>query len=732
VLLRQNRLHPDRLHVQESERMKDYNDKILRGSEIRGDQLRLPRARAIYRSVNNHEYAEMVRCQRNTSQDEILTFRLKRLQIPEYPEYTIRTEETVAVVCHKIEETWPDVYALRNDFPLGLPHSNAKPYKRPVSICVADYVFYDVRLQFSAYDFINSIRHWFEKNSIGELHEKDRPLEIFMMPDGVCAQRGKMDIANPYLNFKKITDFTYTVCASNKEEATHCMMTVVADQTIATSMVYKPRTLGELSDIIKIYKADALMPYVVLESAKIPKYASRFPILLFVLTNQKRATSEDTRSQIFAVEIVISPQEIVNQFRTKSLKEIYEWLRTYPIKLYDYRDDVCIENNMVANGVKEFLSDITFIGCGTLGSNVIDHFFHKGICAKMVVIDNDYYFPHNYGRHILPASNVMEKKVIALKKLYKDIQNLKITPIFKNACTLTTNEQKEFYGDASLIVDASTVIAVERHLARDISIKNGRCCSIFLNPQGTDLVLLMEDNARTKRLDLLEMAYYSAILDNDSLQNHLEVPEQQRTSTFSCRSESNIIDYDDVGVLASIASREIQRHHQEAEAKAEIWRINKQEGNVTRVEIPIHEWELYESDGVKVYVSMKLQDTLNKERNAWGEYETGGCLCGCYDRDRCIIYVFAQIPAPPDSKRTQTSFERGTEGLNEAKQEIAKRTYFQVRYIGEWHSHPHSDSRPSTLDKEQFSKLDNELLQQDVPFVQMICGEREFYVKCRM
>ena len=121
--------------------MKDYNDKILRGSEIRGDQLRLPRALAIYRAVNKHEYAEIVKCQRNTSQDEILSFRLKRLQIPEYPEYSIRTEETVAVVCHKFEETWPDVYALRNDFPLGLPHSNAKPYKRPVSICVVDYFF---------------------------------------------------------------------------------------------------------------------------------------------------------------------------------------------------------------------------------------------------------------------------------------------------------------------------------------------------------------------------------------------------------------------------------------------------------------------------------------------------------------------------------------------------------------------------------------------------------------
>ena len=107
------------------------------------------------------------------------------------------------------------------------------------------------------------------------------------------------------------------------------------------------------------------------------------------------------------------------------------------------------------------------------------------------------------------------------------------------------------------------------------------------------MVLLMEDKARTERLDLLEMAYYSALLENDSLQNHLEVPEQQRTSTFSCRSESNIMDYDDVGVLASIASREIQRHYQEQEAVVEIWKINKPRGDVSKVGVLVDVWDIY-------------------------------------------------------------------------------------------------------------------------------------------
>lgn len=712
--------------------MKDYNDKILRGNEIRGDQLRLPRAQAIYRAVNIHEYAEMVKCQRNASQDEILTFRLKRLQIPEYPEFPIKTEETVAVICTFTDQFWPEVYAVRNNFPIGLPHSNAKPFKRPVSMCVTDYQFYDVRLQFSAFDFVNSIRHWFEKNSIGELHESDRPIEIFMMPDGYYTIIGETERYNPYIKLEQITKISFTLSFSNPKDATHTYMSIVAKPSIATSMVYKPQTIGDLSDLIELSAQESIITFLVSQCARVPKRARQLPILLFVTINQKRAIVDDHSIEYFAIDTGVTGETIVSRLFKTSQKEVEDWLRTQPVKIYECR--YCIHRvfNKILNSTEVSMANLTIIGTGTLGSNVVDHIVRKGVCERLTIIDNDIYFPHNFGRHALPAKYVMHMKSVAMQNLYADVMGQKIVPVPQNACLLSESEQTQFYGTADLIIDVSTVIAVERHLARDISIKNGRCCSIFLNPQGTDLVMLMEDKGRMERLDLLEMAYYSALLENDSLQNHLKIPEQRRTSTFSCRSESNIIDYDDIGVLSSIASREIQRHYQQTTANAEIWRINKPEGNVTRVEVPIHEWELYENDGVKVYVSKRLQDTLNKERIAYGNDETGGCLCGCYDRDRRIIYVFAHIPAPPDSKHTPTSFERGTEGLNEKKQQIAQRTYYQVRYIGEWHSHPHSATRPSSLDKEQFAKLNKELLQQDVPFVQMICGTSDFFVKCRM
>ena len=40
--------------------MKDYNINIIRGHEIRGEQLRLARARSIYAALVRHCYAEDV------------------------------------------------------------------------------------------------------------------------------------------------------------------------------------------------------------------------------------------------------------------------------------------------------------------------------------------------------------------------------------------------------------------------------------------------------------------------------------------------------------------------------------------------------------------------------------------------------------------------------------------------------------------------------------------------
>ena len=70
----------------------------------------------------------------------------------------------------------------------------------------------------------------------------------------------------------------------------------------------------------------------------------------------------------------------------------------------------------------------------------------------------------------------------------------------------------------------------------------------------------MEDKERNSRLDLLEMDYYRNLIVDDRFSQHLEQTETVRTNTFSCRSESMILNYENVRVLSAIISKQIRKH----------------------------------------------------------------------------------------------------------------------------------------------------------------------------
>ncbi|GAY31636.1 Mov34/MPN/PAD-1 family protein, partial [Prevotella sp. MGM2] len=298
-------------------------------------------------------------------------------------------------------------------------------------------------------------------------------------------------------------------------------------------------------------------------------------------------------------------------------------------------------------------------------------------------------------------------------------EGVKLTRLF--------HKQRAFE-NADLIIDASTSIAVERNLALDNSYGDARRSSVFLNPKGTELVLLYEDTERKYRLDLLEMTYYRMLIVDERLNDHLSVSEKQRTNSFSCRAESSIIDYDNVGLLASIASQQLKKLYASNDAKIAIWRISAGNSVVDYINIPLSDWQLFDINGVKVYIINDVISIMKEQRLSSGTLETGGVFFGCYDKDRQIIYVLHSHPAPIDSKHGPTSFVRGCNGLKEVQDSINLKTYYQVRYLGEWHSHPSGSNTPSTLDKKQFDEMSTDHLLQNIPFVQAIIGDNGVYV----
>lgn len=65
--------------------MTDYNHKITNGSTIRGEHLKLFRAKAIYKAAIVHPYAKDVQCYVNGKGYAIIKMRLTHLEIPDEP-----------------------------------------------------------------------------------------------------------------------------------------------------------------------------------------------------------------------------------------------------------------------------------------------------------------------------------------------------------------------------------------------------------------------------------------------------------------------------------------------------------------------------------------------------------------------------------------------------------------------------------------------------------------------
>lgn len=709
--------------------MKAYNDNIIKGIEVRGEQLRIQRAQSIYMAALRHPLTTDVTCRINSLGDEIILMRLFQLEVPDEPVNDIREEEEVAIVCHKEDITLPEVYALRKDFPTELPHSNARPYTHPVSLCVSDVTFADIRPQFNAYDFIGSIRRWFNLNSINQLHEEDRPLEVFFAAHEICCLLNTPDDANPYVRYLKKTKVSSTLEFVEKGKASHYLIWLPTQKTFASNFARIPQTIGDIRNI-KSTADLTLTESLLLTLTNTVAGKSNLPLAVLVFITQQSKSNKKESHNLFLIKTLCTPREIVSKKYKLTGPTFEEWFYNRPLDVVLMLGMITRHENAVNNGVGDAFNKVTVVGTGTLGSAVIDHFIREGCSEEVAIVDYDILFPHNLSRHTLTTDKVMTSKVRSIKDAYRGIFYQKITAVEGNIFTLSPNEKDRLFKDTQLVIDLSTSIAVERLLARDKS--DYRRCTSFLNPKGDEIVLLMEDLDRKHRLDLLEMDYYRNLIVDDRFSHHLDQAEIVRTNSFSCRSESMILNYENVRILSAIASSQIRKFYTQGRPCLTVWHINSENGTVSNFPMAITEWNKTENGDIQVYISKAIEEEIRSMALASSEKETGGCLFGSYDRDHKSIYVYYMVEAPEDSLHSPVSFVRGFRGLTKEYERITTLTYHQVRYLGEWHSHPGMLSIPSGTDRKQFDELWEEQQSQDLPFVQMIYGNNGLFVRAVM
>lgn len=719
--------------------MAKLENKILKGSIVRGDALLLPRAIAIYKAALCQNYIEVLECIRRSDCSEIIKLRFSRLSIPDEPVFPISETEDVAIVCTKEDLHLPEVYALRKDFPSGLPHTNARPYIHPVSMCVSDVPFSDMRLQFNAHDFLGNIRRWFNKNSIGELHESDRPMEIYFQTQEFCSLLNENEDNASFVKFEQIFAGCSRLGFTNKRsEATHFYLPMIADVTIAQNMAILPTVMSELKTL-KMKDGKSLYESIDSIVANTASRDNSLPILVILFLPERKMLSTSTdRTELFMFRIHVPACEIYKRYRTLRIENPDAYTEWYdnikisiacllpPPHLLWNRD--C--NNKNSNLPK--LQKITIVGTGTLGSNIMDSIVRKGICENLAIVDSDVLLPHNVARHVLTPKDVMLRKASSLKKHYSGICGQKIISIDKNYFELGLKEKNILFSEAELILDVSTSIAVERSLALDPIETTCRRSSVFLNPGGNQMVLILEDKNRHCRLDLLEMDFLRQLIINKDLDDYLDDINHLTSNQFTCRSESFIIDYDNVKILASLSSKDILQGINNDAALLHVWTIDKETGESRISSLPISKWQVFSANAATIYVSSFVKNEIEQAYSRNKDNETGGCLFGCYDKDRNIIYVLYAADSPEDSIKSPASFIRGSKGMKELAQKISEKTHFQIVYLGEWHTHPNMSNSPSADDKKQFDVMYGQLHSEDLPFVQGIYGVNGLYVNAKM
>lgn len=729
-----------------------YSYQEIQGSIVDINGLSIARAKSIaLAALNNPAYILNHVFIKRDDRAEVILLRLD-IEIYQNPLNGIEEQEDIAIICHPEDEFFPEVYALRNNFKLGLPHTNLRIENYPVSLCVTEQIFQEVKHRFNSFEFIESIRRWLTLTSQGKLHAEDQPLEPFFFSKGfiVVPELSMIDIDNFHIEKYTSNGSLYKIQAKENNGGLYFCLPVRADEQVSGYIHRQPQALKDLKDVISVNGVDistflsktfndanalllnksllekriAICCFIPIKRYFLDTKSEHTDILFFV--TQKNVKEIGIESGVWGE----SPDKsrVVHIIGKSFSKESFEQIA---IELYSPMDDFSRTTAAVYNNVKSSGDRFTLIGAGALGSQLLSLYARMGY-GYWTIIDYDTLYPHNLARHSLSRDAVGYSKV---EKLSEELNFLVGDEFCKpiTANFIKVHKDKDIISclkGSKAIIDISTSIAVGRLLARDYSNEiTTRRISAFLNPSGQDLIVLAEDVKRNHRLDLLEMEYYRFLYRNEKLHNHLVFDDglTVRYNRNSCREISSRINITDIVIHASICAKAIMHIVEHREATISIWSINSDDYTVQKYSIQPTKWERVCANEWKIYLNRQLLKEIQTLRQMKLPKETGGVLLGSIDTERKVIYIYDTIPAPEDSEETTSTFERGIKGILDEYQKYQKITDSQIQYLGEWHSHPKGYStNPSSLDLKLFVYLSESLSRQGNPTVMGIFGDKNY------
>ncbi len=728
------------------------------GEVVSIDDVNISKAKDFANSVISSTFAHFIECRRTNANNEIIVFNAE-VEIGQKTVYDIKPLERIAVEFDVSDNFMPEVLALRKNFP-SVPHINLRSREFPRSLCVTELPYSELKLQWTGITFVEDIRRWLAEAAKDTLHAEDQPLEpllgtakdIIVLPYDLFT-RGSISepLIIPIEN--KINGRSIYI-AERHVDIDQNPLKYVATGFLSDCLTHgiiskEPANLYELHQFLECGNLDLLKEI----QQRLHKWrndiraddilSAKLILIVELPKSRYRNTSQET-TEYKAFLIQKSIEEIGCELGLWTAHDGYA-VPILGINQLEKGDTISVDMlNPVFSLSSEFAAQlngfssrsntkITAVGLGALGSQVFMNMVRAGQ-GQWTLVDKDILLPHNLSRHALDGFSIGFPKVHGLAvKANKTVDGNPIADWIA-ADVINPSESQEnlqkmngAFSTAEIILDASASVQVARYLVYNVD-SSARRISIFLNPQGADVTLLAEDIQRSATLDSIEMQYYRHLINNDYLADHLKRNGERIRYATSCRDVSYTIPQDFVALQAAICSRAVHQLTSNDQAFLSIWRTDEEQFSVKKYSFTVKktinsqkgEWTLCTDEGF----IKKVHDEREKKL----PNETGGVLVGSYDMQRKIVYVVDCLPSPSDSEEWPTHYIRGCQGLRSRIEEIQQITENQLRYVGEWHSHPPDCSvKPSQDDRKGFKWISHYMKQDGLPPLLLIVGDTEKY-----
>ena len=664
--------------------------------------------------------------------------------------HPIRAVEPIAVF-FPFDGGQPSVLALREDFP-DTPHQNWTPPDMPSALCIDDRPWAEAHLTATAPDIVRRIQLWLAKAARGDLHDLAQPPDpLFyasdiglVIPASVLVPgSGPVELAGYVRGDNEQLILTHPIAATD-QPFTMTILAFHAQPRGPTRLRHAPRTLAALAAEleacgIKLYDElkSRLKTWTGFGKADIRRLSGRLAIVVAfpVATGEQQGVNDvrafltcDPAGEIGTALGVLAANVSGNGNDKAYVALIAEGqpsqaeLKVEPVQVHFALDRALATT--IAGIPTADMRRVVLIGAGSLGSQLSLNLAREGRFV-WTVVDQDYILPHNLVRHALFAREVGAPKAAALAD---KLAGILAQPVPSIGCNVLHPDEAQAailaiaLAGADIILDVSASVAVARRLSDVPDSKARRICAFF-NPAGTAVVVLAEDMERRITIRDLEAQYHRLALTEPGLTGHLDTQSGGVRYSGSCRALTNKIPASNAALLSALAAIGCREAADSKQATVAVWthardrsvQTVRRNGSAVK-QASMGDWSIsYDAD---------LHGALRRMREEKLPAETGGVLLGIVDTSRKSIHIAHALPPPEDSRGDSAAFERGIVELSEQVRRAAEASMHQLRYVGEWHSHPDRASvMPSTTDLSQLLWLRQELAREGLPALIAIAGD---------